>query len=78
MHNVMYNLNVRDRKARVHDTLNEGKSDMAALKEWAEEREITLLGRLFQSLHDDTKMSIEKQWFWQKAQKQTVSYGYIG
>ena len=24
------------------------------------------------------KMSVEKQWFWQKAQKQTVSDGYAG
>ena len=33
---VQLTRNVRDKKARDHDTLNEGKSDMAVLKEWAE------------------------------------------
>ena len=37
-------------KALDHN-INEGKSDMVALKEWALERKITLLGRLFHKLH---------------------------
>ena len=56
------NKQMHKQKALNHDT-NEGISDMAALKEQAVETEITLLGRLFHKLHDDTKMSIVKWWF---------------